>query len=102
MNYEWRKSAEKQLERDIQYCIRTFGMKVALRFINSIDKQVDLLATNPYIGFIEPLLIGRRNEYRSLVVHKHYKLVYYIKNNTLYITDLWDTRREPATLTKRK
>lgn len=37
---------------------------------------------------------------RSLVVHEHFKLIYYIDlpHNTLYIADLWDTRREPSRL----
>lgn len=101
MNYQWRKSAERQLKKDVEYCIRMFGTKVALQFVNSIDRQVLLLAANPHIGIVEPLLTQRRHEYRSLVVHEHYKLVYYIKEDTLYIVDLWDTRREPKGLAHR-
>lgn len=44
--------------------------------------------------------VGRRFEYRSLVIHEHYKLIYYINDNNgvIYITDLFDTRREPKRL----
>ena len=54
-----------------------------------------LLAANPRLGITEPLLAGRKREYRSIVVHKLFKLVYYVKDETLYIAALWDTRREP-------
>lgn len=50
------------------------------------------------MGKIEPLLQERRHEYRSLVVRKHLKLIYYIKDNVIYIANLWDTRREPQQL----
>ena len=42
-------------------------------------------------------LAGRKREYRSIVVHKLFKLVYYVKGDTLHIAALWDTRREPDT-----
>ena len=40
---------------------------------------------------------GRKREYRSIVVHKLFKLVYYVKDDILHIAALWDTRREPVT-----
>lgn len=54
----------------------------------------------PYLGEVEQLLIGRRLEYRSLVIHKYAKLVYYVneKKSALFIAALWDTRREPSAL----
>lgn len=101
MKYQWRKQAETQLAKEVRYCQQHFGARIALRFIDSVDKQVKLLSTQPYIGIIEPLLAGRkRHQYRSLVVHEHFKLIYYIDqpNDILYIADLWDTRREPSRL----
>ena len=61
------------------------------------DKPRVLLAANPRLGIAEPLLAGRKREYRSIVVHKLFKLVYYVKDETVYIAALWDTRREPRT-----
>ncbi len=43
----------------------------------------------------ETLLEKEPEGYRNLVVHQNYKLVYYVEGNTIYIVDLWDTRREP-------
>lgn len=50
---------------------------------------------------IEKLLRNRKHIYRSFVVHRHYKLIYYIEKDTVYIADLWDTRREPVRLSGR-
>jgi len=38
--------------------------------------------------------------YRSLVVHPHFKLVYYINEakERIVITNFWDVRREPREL----
>ena len=101
MIYEWRKSAKAQLKKSVTYCVQQFGKHVALRFIDSIDHQVNLLASHPHLGSIEPRLENRKRTYRSLVVHEHFKLVYYIdvQKDLLYIVALWDTRREPAALT---
>jgi hypothetical protein len=49
---------------------------------------------NPLLGKREFLLEDRRDHvYRSLLVHKHFKVVYYIDES--YIVALWDVRREP-------
>lgn len=100
MKYQWRRKAEKQVETAIRYCGKEFGKSCAEKFLKNLDHQVDLLAANPQIGPIEPLLENRRRVYRSLLIHKHYKLLYYIADaaDTLYITALWDTRREPGKL----
>ena len=47
------------------------------------------------MGLKEPLLRGLKREYRSVVVHRNCKLVYYVEGDILYIAALWDTRREP-------
>ena len=100
MQVKWTKSALKRLERATDYGFHRFGEITAIRFYQKIRSYDSLLTEHPYLGKVEPLLIGRRHEYRSLVVHEHYKLIYFIseKDNVIYITDLFDTRREPQSL----
>ena len=69
-----------------------------IRFQENIDKQVNLLKAFPYMGKIEPLLWGRCYEYRSWVVHEHFKLIYHIREEVIYIANFWDVRREPQSL----
>ena len=80
------------------YCATEFGRTVAYDFLDSVDRQVNLLAEFPEIGKVEPLLKDRKLVYRSLVVHKFFKLIYYVneKKQRIVIADLWDTRREPT------
>lgn len=97
----FRKKAEKQLDHFTAMGERLFGSKVAQKFYHNVLSDIHLLANNPQLGAIEPLLEGRSRSYRSLLVHKHFKLIYYINanRNTLYLIAMWDTRREPGRLT---
>ena len=54
------------------------------------------------MGKIEPELEGKAYEYRSIVVHEHFKLVYRVDemHDTIYITAFWDVRQEPQRLTQ--
>ena len=49
----------------------------------------------PSLGKIEPLLADRSRLYRSVVLTRQNKIIYYIQDDTVYIVDFWDTRREP-------
>ena len=89
------------MDRTLAQGIELFGIRSTTFFYNRVKSYEPLLAANPHMGKTEPLLAGRkRHQYRSLVVHEHFKLIYYIDrpNDTLYIADLWDTRREPSRL----
>lgn len=102
MNIKWRRKAEARLDRASVYCAQMFGQRVAYKFLDSIAHQTLLLAANPYMGSLESLLAERSTPYRSLVVHEHYKIIYWVdeKKETLYVSDLWDTRQEPQSLTE--
>ena len=103
MTCEWQKRAETELEKVSVYCTELFGKRIAEKFIETIDQQVKRLTKNPELGFPEPLLTERQRKYRSLMINEHFKLVYYYDKakDTLFIIDLWDTRREPKSLSRR-
>lgn len=98
----WIKKANKKRIAFLAYGEKEFGVKAALKMNNRIMDYVRRLADNPGMGAVEPLLQGRKKPYRSLVVHKLIKLVYYVDESrqTVFIADLWDTRREPARLAR--
>lgn len=103
MTYQWNRQAEDELLRAVAWCAAEFGKTVAQDFLDSLDRQVVLLTTSPKLGKREPLLRERRREYRSLVIHKLFKLIYYINHSKqrIVIADLWDVRRQPAKLASR-
>lgn len=93
-------SAQKQRSLLLQYIHAAFGQRVAQKTYDHLESYIPLLAANPRLGALEPLLTSYIEGYRSLVVQKYTKLVYYIdvEKQVLYVTDFWDTRREPSTI----
>lgn len=98
---EWSKRANKERIAVLTYGAEVFGIRASIALHRRIEDYVNCLSNNPYMGAIEPLLAERHVEYRSLVVHEHYKLVYRILTDRIYIVDLWNTHREPEILSRR-
>ena len=100
MQVKWDKRALKRLDKATEYGLYKFGEITSVRFYQKIRSYDSLLAEHPRMGKIEPLLIGRRFEYRSLVVHEYYKLIYYINEvkSRIVVSDFWDVRQEPQHL----
>lgn len=84
----------------LKYGKEEFGLERANKLNDNIEKAVARLESFPRMGNIEPLLCDLDKEYRSWVVHKHYKIIYviYEAQDEIYIVDLWDTRQEPDKL----
>lgn len=99
MQVVWNKKAEYHLVQAITYGAEVFGKKAAKHFFRQIKDNDARLAANPYLGKKEPLLEDQPIVYRSLIVHSHYKLIYHIEADTIYIAALFDTRMNPASLT---
>jgi len=51
------------------------------------------------MGKIDPLFAHRKQTYRSIIVRRLNKVVYYVKDDTLHVAAFWDTRREPKNQT---
>ena len=60
-----------------------------------------LLSENPNMGSPDPLLADRSIMYRSYVVNRLNKIVYFIKEDHIEVADFWDVRREPKKLSER-
>ena len=97
MRVIWDDDASEKLVNALEYGRNTFGERIMKKFYTRILDYEKLLQSNPGMGKKEPLLEKEPEGYRSLVVHPNYKLVYYVDGDTIYIVDLWDTRREPHT-----
>lgn len=95
MNVSWSKRAAKSAQLTATYIFKEFGNNSSQKFLLEIAHVSQLLEGNPYLGPIEPLLLNKKKQYRSVVVNHLNKLVYYINGNTIRIAAIWDTRREP-------
>lgn len=91
--------AKRQVADTARYIRREFGKKSKDSFLQKVRETRQLLADNPYLGSVEPLLAGRTQTYRSVVVGRQSKMVYYTeKDNVIYVVAFWDVRREPQAL----
>lgn len=97
MQVVWKPQASERLEQVAEAGRTQFGERATARFIQNIIQCARLLAAHPYLGPIEPCLSHLPTPYRSLVVHRHYKLIYCVDEagEEVTIIALWDTRRNP-------
>ena len=72
----------------------------AIRLYNRLLDSAEPLRIFPQAGPIEPLLKGYDCEFRSLVVEKHYKLIYTVTDELIEIHAVWDCRRKDGTCKK--
>ena len=95
MKIHWHKRADAQLHQIEEYVLRDFGERVRQEFMDEVEQTVLSLSEMPTMGQIDPLFIHRKETYRSIIIRRLNKVVYYVKNDTLHIAAFWDTRREP-------
>ena len=100
MRVEWTLQAKTAVRYTIKYVEDKFGPRAKLSLAREIVVSEHILASNPRLGKIEPLLQDRAVTYRSLIVKKLNKIVYRIENDSIIIVDFWNLRRNPENLRK--
>lgn len=94
MEIIWTNFATDNLKSIFNYFSLKANRKVAHKIRLDIIESTHPLKTHPKIGQIEPNLkkLGENHRY---IVNGNYKIIYLIKNNTIVITDVFDTRQDP-------
>lgn len=79
------------------------SLKIARELALEITQEILKLQNQPNIGQREELLVDRKHEFRYLV-HKNYKLIYFInfEKNRIEISDIFDTRQNPGKIKRTK
>ena len=90
--------AKQEIRKTARYIQKEFGRNSRENFLKKVRETKRLLADNPCLGPVEPLLAGRSSVYRSVVVAKVNKVVYRVADDRIEIADFWDVRREPESL----
>jgi len=99
MEINWRPQAQEAL-----YGIYRFysvkNQKAAERIINAILEAVDKLSIFPKMAPVEDMLSGLANEYRSMVVRRLFKVIYFINESTdeIVVVTIFDCRQNPSKL----
>ncbi len=74
--------------------------KAAIKIHREIVNSVEPLRNFPEMAQKEHLLAKKKAVYRSLVILKHFKVIYSVSNGNIYIVDIWDCRKNPKTNTR--
>ena len=77
-----------------------YSQSTTKHFYDSLKLYKSLLQENPKIGALEPLLEDTGIAFSSVVLHKYFKLIYFIEGDVIYLADIWDTRRKVENLTE--
>ena len=91
----WYPEATKKFHQTVSYIQAEYGSNSSKKFLKEAYRTERLLARNPYLGKAEPFLAEAPVPYRSIVVNRLNKMVYWINGDVIEIVDFWDTRREP-------
>ena len=97
----WTKESREQWRKTALYIQQEWGISALRKFKENTEEIQNQLLEFPSLGKIEPLLADRSRLYRSIVLTRQNKVIYYIQDDTIYIADFWDTRREPKKQAKK-
>lgn len=101
MKVVWSIRANKEWKSVALYIYYEFGKKAVENYLEKTKYWERKLMLFPECGGPEPLLSDKQIKYRSLIISKHSKIIYYIKKEVVYISDVWDMRRNPQVLANR-
>jgi plasmid stabilization system protein ParE len=73
------------------YLEKQWGEAVAQKFLQKLDRQIERIHLHPHTG----IQVKNFKQTHSVLVTKHNRMFYRIKNNTVEIINMYDTRRDP-------
>lgn len=92
MEVKWSKRSVSNLKKIWKFYAKE-TIKGAISVVNGIKKKGDKLTPNILHQTEENL---RPDQYRT--VYKHFKIVYIVKNNQVWILQVFDARQDPKKL----
>lgn len=95
MQIIWSNKALTELQKILRYGEKEFGQSATEHFYRQIKENELRLSSFPEMGKREQALDTASRQYRSLLLHKNYKLIYYIIDDTIRISGFWSTHRNP-------
>ena len=98
MKVIWDPRATRGKQNVASYIRRKFGDDRKDQFLLEVRETTRMLMHHPDMGVIDPLFADRSIAYRSVIINGLNKMVYFIKDDTIYIAAFWDCRREPKAL----
>ena len=78
------------------------GENSAVKTYNAILDELGILEQHPKVAAVEPILEDLPKEFRSLIINKKFKAVYYIdeQRGMVFVATIWDCRQDTQRLRK--
>lgn len=94
MNIHFTSQALLSLKEALAFISNEISLEKQIQIKNNILSATDILTKHPKIGkeedYLEHLNLGHRR-----IIEGNYKIIYRIEKQTIYITDIFDTRQSP-------
>jgi plasmid stabilization system protein ParE len=100
MKIVWLQNASRSLDDSFEF-LEALNPRAAAKVYNDILDELERLARMPMMAPIEQMLDDEPLAFRSLIARKRYKIIYFVKDETLFVADIWDCRQNPQTLKER-
>ena len=68
-------------------------------FVENINKTAKRLKSDPFLGPEEPLLKKHKLGHRY-IIYSHYKIIYRIQQDQIFVAAIFDTRQKPSKIKK--
>ncbi|MFA9388566.1 MAG: type II toxin-antitoxin system RelE/ParE family toxin [Prolixibacteraceae bacterium] len=82
------------LEETLNFIAPNVSNEKLIEIRNEILDSADTLVFQPLQGQTEPYLSHMHLGHRRLIVN-HYKVIYRVIDETIYVTDIFDSRQDP-------
>ena len=82
------------------YIFRTFGEKALLDFRKAYKEAKRFIAEHPNGGTDADQLSDEQHKYQYTVINGLSIMLYRVEEETIYVVDLWDTRKQPPTVVR--
>ena len=87
----YKKRFLNKLVKLLDYLKAEWNEDIANVFINRLQKRLQTLSRHPYMGVSSSVVTG----VRSILITKHNRLFYRIKDDNIEVISMYDTRSNP-------
>jgi plasmid stabilization system protein ParE len=94
----WTDKAKQHLHNIFDYYAEVASSKIASKLVADITTATYPLAKFPQMAPVESALVEFPQEFRSLLVRKKYKVIYFVENESIHIVAVWNCRQNPDNL----
>jgi plasmid stabilization system protein ParE len=86
-----KKRFTNKVQKVLVYLEKEWSHKVAADFLIKIDRRIELLTKQPFVGKSS----SKIKNVRVLLITRHNKLYYIVKDDKVIILNMYDTRMNP-------